>query len=171
MPAPSSNIIPDEAKLQLTVRSYTPETRKLLLDGISRIARGEAIAAGMPEDRMPVVEIEQPSADATFNTAPLVGTSAAACSRSHFGADRVVADPSRSWRARTSAVSGSPTSPSRALIFWVGGVPQAKWDAAAGDIDETAVAAQPLWAPDAEAVISTATEAMTVAALDILKKG
>ena len=29
----------------------------------------------------------------------------------------------------------------------------------------------PLWAPDAEAVISTATEAMTVATLDILKKG
>ena len=65
------NIIPDEAKLALTVRSYTPEVRKLLLDGISRIARGEAIAAGMPDDRMPVVEIEQPSADATFNTAPL----------------------------------------------------------------------------------------------------
>ena len=40
--------IPDEAKLQLTVRTYKPEVRKLLLDGIARIARGEAIAAGMP---------------------------------------------------------------------------------------------------------------------------
>jgi len=38
------NIISDEAKLQLTVRSYSPATRKLLLDGIKRIARGEAIA-------------------------------------------------------------------------------------------------------------------------------
>ena len=64
-----NNIISDEAKLALTVRSYTPEIRKLLLDGIDRIVRGEAIAAGMPDDRMPVVEIEQPSADATFNTA------------------------------------------------------------------------------------------------------
>ena len=35
------NIISDQAKLQLTVRSYTPEVRKLLLDGIKRIARGE----------------------------------------------------------------------------------------------------------------------------------
>ena len=60
----------DEAKLALTVRSYTPETRKLLLDGIRRIVRGEAIAAGMPEDKMPTVEIEEPSADATFNTSP-----------------------------------------------------------------------------------------------------
>ncbi|MGE5600291.1 MAG: amidohydrolase, partial [Pseudomonadota bacterium] len=49
------NIISDEAKLQLTVRSYKPEVRKLLFDGIKRIARGEAIAAGVPEDRMPVV--------------------------------------------------------------------------------------------------------------------
>src|SRR5687768_1684737 len=63
------NIISDEAKLQLTVRSYTPEVRKLLLDGIRRIARGEAIAAGMPEDRMPVVTIREAEyTPATFNT-------------------------------------------------------------------------------------------------------
>ena len=48
------NIISDDAKLQLTVRSYTPQVRARLLDGIKRIARGEAIAAGRPDDRMPV---------------------------------------------------------------------------------------------------------------------
>src|SRR4030095_16768151 len=63
------NIISDEAKLQLTVRSYTPEVRKLLLDGIKRIARGEAIAAGMPEDKMPVVTVrDEMFTPATFNT-------------------------------------------------------------------------------------------------------
>src|SRR5918997_6762346 len=49
------NIISDEARLQLTVRSYTPEVRKQLLEGIKRIARGEAIAAGIPENKMPEV--------------------------------------------------------------------------------------------------------------------
>lgn len=34
------NIISDEAKLQLTVRSYSDENRKRLLDGIARVARG-----------------------------------------------------------------------------------------------------------------------------------
>ncbi len=63
------NIISDEAKLQLTVRSYTPEVRKLLLDGIRRIVRGEAIAAGMPEDKMPVVTIREGEfTPSTFNT-------------------------------------------------------------------------------------------------------
>src|SRR5215213_6791647 len=63
------NIISDQAKLQLTVRSYTPEVRQKLLEGIARIARGEAIAAGIPDDRMPVVTVrEAQSTPATFNT-------------------------------------------------------------------------------------------------------
>ena len=163
-----SNIIPDEAKLALTVRSYTPETRKLLLDGIARIVRGEAIAAGMPEDRMPTVEIEQPSADATFNT-PDLSTRLTKLFGSHFGVDRVetpkpvmaAEDFGRFWLADKSKQS---------VIFWVGGVPKEKWAAAGGDTTKLPALHSPLWAPEAEAVISTATEAMTVAALDILKK-
>src|SRR5438128_7035343 len=84
-----SNIISDDAKLALTVRSYTPETRKLLLEGIRRIARGEAIAAGMPDDKMPTVEIEQPSADATVNT-PELSDRMFQLFGTHFGAARVV---------------------------------------------------------------------------------
>src|SRR5262249_24600154 len=153
----------------LSGRSYSQETRKLLLDGISRIARGEAIAAGMPEDKMPTVEIEQPSADATFNTEQLSGQLASLFA-SHFGKDRVVEpqpvmaaeDFSRFWLADKSKQS---------VIFWVGGVPKEKWDAVKGDTLKLPALHSSLWAPDADAVISTATEAMTIAALDILKKG
>jgi hippurate hydrolase len=56
-------------------------------------------------------------------------------------------------------------------LFWVGGVPQAKWDAVKGDTTKLPSLHSALWAPDAETVIATATEAMTVAALDVLKKG
>src|SRR6266550_4479215 len=163
------NIISDDAKLQLTVRSYTPEVRKKLLDGIARIARGEAIAAGMPEDKMPVVTVEQPYTPSTFNTAKLSGHLIDLFD-AHFGADRVVEtkpimggeDFSRYWLADKTK---------EATIFWVGGVPKAKWDAVHGDDSKLPSLHSPLWAPDADAVISTATEAMTVAALDILKKG
>jgi hippurate hydrolase len=163
------NIIPDEAKLQLTVRSYTPEVRKLLLDGIRRIARGEAIAAGLPDDKMPVVTLEQISGDATFNTEQLSGHLIELFG-SHFGNERVVQtkpvmaseDFGQFWLADKSKQS---------VIFWVGGVTKAKWDAVNGDTLKLPALHSPLWAPDADAVISTATEAMTVAALDILKKG
>src|SRR3712207_1884443 len=87
------NIIPDEARLQITVRSYTPEVRKLLLDGIRRIVRGEAIAAGMPDDRMPVVTIrEHEYTPATFNTEKLT-TATAALFTERFGQERVVKTP------------------------------------------------------------------------------
>jgi hippurate hydrolase len=164
------NIISDEARLQLTVRSYTPEVRKLLLDGIRRISRGEAIAAGMPEDRMPVVTVrEEMYTPSTFNTEKISNRALELFTQT-FGAERVHKTPavmggedfSRFWLADKNVES---------LIFWVGGTPKAQYDAAAGDPAKLPSLHSPYWAPEAEAVISTATEAMTVAALDVLKKG
>jgi hippurate hydrolase len=163
------NIISDEARLQLTVRSYTPEVRKLLLDGIKRIARGEAIAAGMPEDRMPVVTVREAEyTPATFNTEKL-SNRALELFAQNFGQPRVVKTPavmggedfSRFWLADKSIES---------LIFWVGGTPAKQYQAAGGDAAKLPSLHSPYWAPDAEAVIGTATEAMTLAALDVLKK-
>jgi hippurate hydrolase len=163
------NIISDEARLQLTVRSYTPEVRKLLLDGIRRIARGEAIAAGMPEDKMPEVTIrDEMFTPSTFNT-ERVTARALELFTGHFGQQRVIKTPavmggedfSRFWLADKSIES---------LIFWVGGTPKPAWDAAGGNQQKLPSLHSPFWAPDADAVISTATEAMTLAALDVLKK-
>ncbi|MBL9211361.1 MAG: amidohydrolase [Opitutaceae bacterium] len=62
------NIIPDEVKLQLTVRSYSDQVRRQTLEAIRRICRGEAIAAGIPDDRMPVVtSSENEYTPATYN--------------------------------------------------------------------------------------------------------
>ncbi len=49
-----NNIIPDQAQLGLTVRSYKPEVRKHLLAAIERIAKAEAQAGGA--EKMPLVE-------------------------------------------------------------------------------------------------------------------
>ena len=56
------------------------------------------------------------------------------------------------------------------LIFWVGGTPRAKWDEAGGNAQKLPSLHSPFWAPEAETVIATATEALTVGALDILKR-
>ena len=151
------------------MRSYTPEVRKLLLDGIARIAEGEAIAAGMPEDTMPVVTVRDDEyTPSTYNTEPL-STARSRVFTARFGADRVVEPPpvmggedfGRFYRADKTIES---------LIFWVGGAPIDKWQAAKGDAAKLPSLHCPFWAPDAEAVISTATEAMTTLALDILKR-
>jgi amidohydrolase len=164
------NIISDEARLQLTVRSYKPEVRKLLLDGIRRITRGEAIAAGLPEDRMPVVTIREAEyTPATFNTEAL-SKRALELFTENFGAQRVMKVPavmggedfSRYYLADNSIQS---------LIFWVGGTPRDQYQAAGGDASKLPSLHSPFWAPEAEAVIATATEALTLAALNVLKKG
>jgi hippurate hydrolase len=161
------NIISDEARLQLTVRSFTPEVRRHLLDGIQRIARGEAIAAGVPEDRLPVVTIREAEATpATVNTSALT-QSTAALFRAHFGEARVTVTPPVMGGEDFSRYNLADTR-IESLIFWVGGVPQARWDAVQGDVSRLPSLHSPFWAPDAEAVISTAAEAMTVAAMGVL---
>jgi hippurate hydrolase len=163
------NIISDEAVMLLTVRSYRDETRKLLLDGIRRIARGEAIAAGMPEDRMPVVTVREAEyTPATFNTDALTNSTAALLTQ-RFGPERVIRTPpvmggedfSRYHRADKNLES---------MIFWVGGTPRDKWEAAGGDTARLPSLHSPFYAPDAEAVISTATEAMVTAAMGVIGK-
>src|SRR5207247_8652732 len=51
------NIIPNEVKLQLTLRSYSDAVRLHTIEAIRRICRGEAIAAGLPENLHPIVTV------------------------------------------------------------------------------------------------------------------
>ena len=64
------NIIPDEVQLQLTVRSFSDEVQHILA-AVDRIARGQALAADIPEDRMPIVQLEDEFTPALDNTPEL----------------------------------------------------------------------------------------------------
>lgn len=161
------NIIPDTVQLQLTVRSYNPQVRKNLLDGIQRTARGEAIAAGMPDDKIPVVTIKPGATPATFNTEPLTGRIKGLFT-TRFGADRVVdLAPQMGGEDFSQLYVNDPSIQS--LLFFVGGVPLDQWaEFKAGKITLPSLHS-PFWAPDAQAVIGTATEAMTAATLDLFR--
>src|SRR5436190_1609896 len=54
-----NNIIPDKVKMQLTVRTYKAETRERVLAAIDRIAKGCAMAAGVPPERAPIVTVSK----------------------------------------------------------------------------------------------------------------
>jgi hippurate hydrolase len=163
------NIISDEARLQLTVRSYTPEVRRTLLEGIARIARGEAIAAGIPDDRMPVVTVrEGEHTPATVNTEALTRSTAALFTE-RFGAERVrEVPPVMAGEDFGRFHLADPAIES--LIFWVGGVSAARWQEAQGNPARLASLHSPFWAPDPEPTIGTATEALVAAALGVLRR-
>jgi amidohydrolase len=83
-----NNIIPDHAELGITVRSYKPEVRKLLLASIERITRAEANAAGATQEP----KIEHPEAtDAVYND-PALAQRLQGVLESALGKDRVVLD-------------------------------------------------------------------------------
>jgi len=66
------NIIPDEVKMQLTVRTYKPNVRERLLADIDRIAKGCAAAAGIPAELAPIVSVPKDLvALATYNNPEL----------------------------------------------------------------------------------------------------
>ncbi len=161
------NIISDEAKLLITVRSYDPAVRARLLAGIRRVAKAEAEAAGVPEALLPTVSFSQGSA-ATFNTPAGTKLIAAALDR-QFGAARVVRVPASMAAEDFGAFSrGYPGIES--VIFWVGAQPQAVWEAAKGDPRRLPGLHSARFAPDPAPTIATAVEAMTAAALAVVGK-
>lgn len=161
------NIISDEATLLLTVRSYSDETRAKILDGIKRIARGEAIAAGVPEDRMPEVKLADTFTPAVYNS-PEFAQEIGTFLKARFGDKRVAQvapsmggeDFSRFYRADPETITS--------LIFWVGGVPLAEYTKAKKEGIEMPSLHSPFWAPEADTVIATAAEAMTAMTLKLM---
>src|SRR3954469_18002080 len=65
------NIIPDEVKLQLTVRTYKDEVRQQVVAAIERIVKGVAAAAGVPKNLEPIVSVKDEYTPAMYNTPEL----------------------------------------------------------------------------------------------------
>ena len=66
------NIIPDEVKMQLTVRTYKSDVRERVLAAINQIAKGCATAAGFPLERAPIVTVRKDEfCPATYNNPEL----------------------------------------------------------------------------------------------------
>src|SRR5205823_6025516 len=64
-----ANVIPDEVRLQVSVRTYTLDVRARTLAAIRRIAKGEAAAAGAPRD--PQVDVPSKNNSPVYNDPPL----------------------------------------------------------------------------------------------------
>ncbi len=83
------NIIPDEVKMNLTIRSFSDEVQKQILVDLKRTADGIAMAGGVPSDRMPVVTVMAENSPVTYNNPELTDRLRAVCVRT-IGADNVV---------------------------------------------------------------------------------
>ena len=159
----ASNIIPDQVKLQITVRSLAPEVHKRLLAAIAREAKGEALAANAP--REPLIEIKS-STDAVFNDLELTKRMAAAAGAA-LGTDRVVEMPAQMGGEDFSQFGLAGV---HAVLLHVGAVDAAKLaDSRRTGVPLPGLHSQ-LWAPEREPALKAAIGAETAILLDLLKR-
>jgi amidohydrolase len=158
------NVIADDAKIELTVRSYKPEVQRHLLDSIKRIASAEAVAAGAPREPLVVVD-EREASEVVFNDAAMAARIASALRR-------VIGE--------ANVVPGTPASGSEdfGVFGRVAGVPSVMLRVGAIEPGEFAAAQaagrtppgphSALFAPDREPTIRTGVAAFTVSVLELL---
>jgi amidohydrolase len=163
------NIIPDEVKMQLTVRTYKKEVREKVLAAINRVAKDCATAFGLPPNKLPEVNVlKDEFSPATYNNPELTRRVATAL-KAALGNDNVVQkDPSMG--AEDFCEYSLPDYSIPALMFVVGAVDPAK----VAQSKKTGVPLPSLhsskFAPVPEPTIRTGIIGMTTAVLELMKK-
>jgi len=157
------NIIPDRVDLSLTVRSYSDAVRTELIDGIARIARGEAIAFGVPETLMPEIVVKEHYTPSGYNDPDLVARIVDVFEAA-FGEDRVV-EKAPVMGGEDFARYGREGIPS--MMFRLGSVPAARIERAKADGSELPSLHSAYFHPEPDTTLATGVEAMTRAVLEL----
>jgi hippurate hydrolase len=158
----ASNIIPDQVKLQITVRSLDPAVQKRLLAAIARVAKGEAMAMNAPKE--PLIETAS-NTDAVYNDPDLTQRMVAAA-RAALGADNVVEMPAQMGGEDFSHFGLAGV---KAVLLHVGAVDAAKLEASRKSGIPIPGVHSPLWAPVREPTLKAAIAAETAILLDLMK--
>lgn len=158
------NVIPDEVRLQLTVRTYKEEVRQKILAAIQRIARAEAAAAGAPKP--PDVKLDAEPGHATYNDPALAKRMAAALG-SVFGPSNVSELPPVMAGEDFSEYvrAGIPS-----FYFRLGATASTKFEAAHGDLSLLPALHSSEFAPDPQPTLTMGAASLTVAAMELLGK-
>ena len=161
------NIIPDEVKLQLTVRSFSDEVRARTLDAIRRITRGQALAAGIPEDRLPIVKIEDKEFTPACYNHPELARRVGGVFKQVFGAANVISRKP-SMGGEDFAEYGRTADKIPICLFWLGSVDPARVSEAQRTGQGLPSLHSNKYHPVAEPTIRSGVTAMTAAVLELL---
>jgi len=152
----AGNVIPDDARVVGTIRSFKPEVRAKMLAGIERTAKAVAAMAGAPAPEINLGE----GTKAVINDPAVVATAEKAL-KAAFG-DRLRLTPANTTSEDFSefAVAGVPS-----MMFNIGVYEPERWTAANESGTPLAGNHSPLFAPVPKPTIQTGVTAMTLAVL------
>lgn len=161
------NIIPTEVKMELTTRSFNDQTRQIALDGIRRTAEGVALAAGVPQDRAPIVTVlEDESTPLTYNDPALAGRVKALLVQT-LGADKVF-DAKPQMPSEDFGILGLDRK-IPAVMFWLNAMDAQKWKAAHAEGKELPGPHNSRFEPTPELTLKTGVTAMSSVAIGLLQ--
>ena len=162
------NIIPDEVHLQISVRAYKDEVRQSILASLDRIAKGIALADGVPADRAPIVKASETEVtSATYNDPALTGRVVTALKKS-LGAENLV-ELTPVMGSEDFGLFGLENHQIPTMMFRVGAIDAER----IANSQKTGVPLPTLhsalfW-PVPEPTIRTSVRAMTTAVLELMK--
>ena len=163
------NVIPDEVKMQLTVRTYKSEVRERVLADIDRIAKGCAAAAGMPAELAPIVSVpKDPNTIAAYNNPELTKRLVAIWKKSLGDENVEMVDPTMGGDDFSEYSLPDHSIP--AVYFHFGAVDPAKIEEFKKAGKELPTLHSSKFAPVPEPTIRTGMIGMIAAVLDLMKK-
>jgi hippurate hydrolase len=163
------NIIPDEVKMQVTVRTYKPEVREHVLADIDRIAKGCATAAGVPPELAPIVNVSQDQfTPATYNNPDLTRRLIAVWKKSLGDGNVEIVDPTMGGEDFSEYSLPDHSIP--AVDFHIGAVEPAKIAEYKQAGKELPTLHSSKFAPVPEPTIRVGIIGMTDAVLELMKK-
>ena len=161
------NIISEEVRLQLTLRSYSDEVREKTIDEIKKIVKGLGIAAGLPESKMPKVLLKDEYTPALYND-PEFSRKVLSFISKEIG-DENVSEISAVMGGEDFARYGRQDPKIPSLLFWLGGTSKEDWKKFQNNEIELVSIHSPFFAPDPKPTITTGIKAMSASALGLLK--
>jgi hippurate hydrolase len=162
------NIISDRAHLQLTVRNTNEATRRVLLDGIQRIAENMGRVAGLPEDKLPEVIISNESVPPVVNDAALVRRLRTAWAE-NMGNDAVVDIPTKGMGAEDFPFFTQ--DPDISSVYWaIGGTPQEDFAREAAGGEPVPSHHSPLFKISPQPSVTKGVESTVVALLALMQE-
>jgi amidohydrolase len=163
------NIIPDEVKMQLTVRTYKSDVRERVLAAINQIAKGCATAAGLPPERAPIVTVRKDEfCPATYNNPELTKRLVAIWKASLGNENVKIVDPTMGGEDFSEYSLPDHSIP--AVDFHIGAVDPAKIADYKKAGKELPSLHSSKFAPVPEPTIRTGVIGMVTAVLELMKK-
>ncbi len=162
------NIIPNEVKLELTVRSFSAKSRQVVIDGLRQMALGIGTSAGLPPDKMPTVTVIEAESTPVLYNDPALSARVRATLVQTLGATNVI-DQRPAMGSEDVGVFGLEGQKIPVTYYWLGAMYPDRFAAAeaAGTLLPGPHTSK--FEPDPEPTLETGVKSLTAVAISLLQ--